>query len=274
MPLINIINTPDKLISTSWLANKLFTNFGYKEDKFNEKDLLFKDSPMANQPLVADVSLIKYFKEISNQSFLSSCVANSVCDATEAVISHRKNLDPNNIDNLSRLFCYWNARNLQTPPSNSDNGTYIRLAADSVMRYGLPKETTWTYNENNVNIRPSIIAYREAIVNRISGFYRINSTGNERITQIKQALSAGSPVVFGTALEEKFKQIIDDSIIMPPTGSIIGNHAMVCCGIIENKNSFIVRNSWGTSFGFGGYCLMHYSYFTSAYTKDLWAFNI
>ena len=39
-----------------------------------------------------------------------------------------------------------------------------------------------------------------------------------------------------------------------------GKHAMVICGYSDESKVFIVRNSWGKSFGDNGYCYIPYSY--------------
>ena len=200
-----------------------------------------------------------------------NCVANGTADALEAQIAHRQGIDPAQVEDLSRLFIYWNARNLDTPPTNNeDTGSHIRLAFDSVARYGVPSERIYPYDISKVNDRPTIIAYREAIKNRISKFYRITATGEERIKQIKQALCAGNPVVFGTKVAESFKSIRDDRVITNPGGWYIGGHCMVIVGWSEEKQAFEVRNSWGEGWGNRGYCWMDKNYIAANITTDLW----
>jgi C1A family cysteine protease len=172
---------------------------------------------------------------------------------------------------LFRSFIYWNARNLSNPPTyNQDKGSPIRLAFDSIARYGVPTEAIYPYNFNKVNDRPTIIAYREALKNRISKFYRIDGNGDLRIQQIKQALSSGCPVVFGTDIAESFKHIRDDRIIMNPGSGYVGGHAMCIVGWSEERQAFEVRNSWGEDWGVKGYCWMHKDYFSADITSDIW----
>lgn len=245
MPFFTKINTTsDFLRRSSWIVNRFFVNYGYVEDGPGN-DLLYSASPLTSAPLVDSPSLKKYFKEVSNQYSLSSCVGNATADAFEAQIAQRKGIDPSKVPNLSRLFIYWNARNLQNPPSgHKDSGTRIRLAFDSLARYGAPSETTYPYVISKVNDRPTLRSYREAVQNRISKFYRIDKTGNERIGQIKQALSAGCPVVFGTKIANSFKAYRGGTIYLPKD-SYIGGHAMVLIGWSEEKQAFELRNSWG-----------------------------
>ena len=271
MGLFPIINSPQEFLKRrSWVTNKFFTNYGYKED-VPGKDLLYSSSPMVITPVINNTSLRGYFRPVSDQYNIGSCVANATADAFEAMLARKNNCDPAMISDLSRLFIYWNARNLSTPPiCYVDGGSHIRFAFDSMARYGVPSEKTYPYDISKVNNRPTIIAYREAIKNRISKFYRIDSIGSSRLFQIKQALSAGNPVVFGTKIAESFKNVKSDAIIFNPGKGYIGGHAMCITGWSETKQAFEVRNSWGKDWGVRGYCWMDKNYITNSITKDIW----
>jgi len=40
----------------------------------------------------------------------------------------------------------------------------------------------------------------------------------------------------------------------------VGGHAVLAVGYDQAKRAFIVRNSWGVSWGFGGYCWFPFEY--------------
>jgi C1A family cysteine protease len=244
-------------------------NFGYIEDGPG-KDLKYEESSMILEETKLNPSLKQYFKPISDQYYLSACVANAVADSFEAQIAHRANKSPLEIEDLSRLFIYWNARNLDTPSSNEDKGSRIRLALDAMARYGAPSEKTYPYDMAKVNERPTILAYREAIKNRISKFYKI-SEEDVRVEQIKQAISCGNPVIFGTKITNSFRTVNDDSIIMKPEDGWIGAHCMCIVGWSEDRQAFEIRNSWGENWGVKGYCWMDKEYIASNVTTDIWA---
>ncbi len=51
-----------------------------------------------------------------------------------------------------------------------------------------------------------------------------------------------------------------------------GGHAVLAVGYDDASQRFIVRNSWGSGWGMGGYCTMPYSYLTDqSLARDFWA---
>lgn len=275
MAIFNKINLSQDFLNANWFSARFLNNLGCKVDIPDEKDWKFSISPIASTPLIEDVDLSKWGKEISNQGLLGSCSSNACSDGFELQYAHKNNLDPSKVENISRLFVYYNARNLENPPeTNTDSGSRIKFNLCSMSLYGACPEKLWEYDISKFNIRPAIIAYREAIKHRISAFYRIDKTGEDRILQVKQALSAGNIIIFGTKLSNSYRSVSDETVIFPPTGSYIGSHAQLICGWSSAKKAFKIRNSWGIEWGFGGFCYMAPEYIKADITRDLWVITI
>lgn len=52
---------------------------------------------------------------------------------------------------------------------------------------------------------------------------------------------------------------------------VMGGHAVCCVGFDDNKKCFIVKNSWGASWGLNGYFYMPYEYMSDTdLTSDFW----
>jgi C1A family cysteine protease len=264
-------NSPSTILSIPKLfVNSYTVNFGCIPDVLTAPYTTFAASPLSGAGVQDEISIKQFFKDISNQYNLSSCVANATADACESQIARRLNTSPANVPDLSRLFIYWNARNLMNPPAtNNDNGTQIYLAFDSIMRYGVPNELTWSYDTSKVAVKPNWLSYREAIQNKIKAYYRIEATGNDRVLQCIKALYSGCPVVFGTSVAKSFLSA-GSGVVNLPSDSFIGKHAMIITGWSASKQAFEVRNSWGTTFGVNGYCWMHKDYIAETITRDLW----
>jgi C1A family cysteine protease len=205
---------------------------------------------------------------IDNQGQVSDCVADGTTTALEMVeiIAGRPFVKK------SRLFVYYNAR-LQTQDTDKDMGTYIHLAFTSLTTLGTCTEQTWTYDPSAVFTRPSWTAYQEAYAHKIATFYNIDATNVDLISGVKQALQANCPVVFGMTVDQAFQNVGADGIVPAFNPSVAvnpGGHCTVLVGYDDNQQRFIGKNSWGTSWGLGGYYLMGYSDLAARGANDFW----
>ena len=162
-----------------------------------------------------------------DQGQTESCVANST---TQAIfLKYVEKFGINNAFQFSRLDLYFGSRSEMTPPQNHiDAGTNICLAMDVLRRFGVCKEETWEFNPANINIASPILATREAFANKISGHFKIDSVGDQRINDIILNLQNKNPVVFGTIIGSNwFNYNFNGPAIGKPTDKQ-GGHAMCC----------------------------------------------
>jgi C1A family cysteine protease len=75
-------------------------------------------------------------------------------------------------------------------------------------------------------------------------------------------------VVFGTLIDEAFRDRGGPSVVDAPKGATIGGHAMIIVGYIGGK--FLVKNSWGKGWRQGGYAFFTPEYIAWEDTWDLW----
>ncbi len=214
------------------------------------------------------LDLRKWCSPIDNQFALQDCVAESTTAALE-FIEIRSGMP---FVEKSRLFLYYNAR-LQTQDTDKDEGTYIRLAFATLTSLGTCTEKTWPHDANNVFIRPSWASYREAYPHKITSYYLITAVGGqERIDAIKQALHAQHPVVFGMLVDHDYMVTGSDGMVTMPqaTRTKVGGHAQVIVGYDDNKQRWIVRNSWGTTWADKGYAYVPYAYLDASGASDFW----
>ena len=214
------------------------------------------------------LDLRKWCSPVEDQSKAGSCVGNSVVGALE-FLQIRNGLP---YTDLSRLFVYYNSR-LQHGDTDKDEGTYIRLAFGTLTTLGTCSEKTWPYDLNNLFIRPSWGAYREAYPHKITSYYRITATGGqELIDAIKRALQAQHVVVFGMIVDQDYINAPGDGVIAMPKPNRVsaGGHAQVIVGYDDNKRRWIVRNSWGIWWGDRGYAYVPYDYLDASDANDFW----
>ena len=197
--------------------------------------------------------------QIEFQGTIGSCVTNAIASALEYI--SRRSTGQNY--RMSRLFLYYNARTYNMPDSTivNDSGCNIHHALESASKYGVCKEEDWPYLIENVNTKPSEEAYYAANI-RVEKFQSINP----KLEDMLSCLSDGYPFIFGLKIFPSFDK--SSGLIQVPTKEELaninksGSHAMLCVGYNRKREYFVVRNSWGSSWGDKGYCYIPFDYLT------------
>lgn len=203
---------------------------------------------------------------IEDQGNLGSCTGNASTSAVEVILKLNTQ--------LSRLMAYYNARTYINAVKE-DSGAYIRDALKGLVKIGTSSETTWPYKISKFKTKPSAKAYAQArdltAALQVFEYARV-----ENLTQLKQALAQGIPVVFGFAVSETFDNLPKSCLLpLPKRGEqMLGGHAVVAVGYDDRpKVPYVwVRNSYGNAWGLGGYFKMTQDWFTDKrrLTDDLW----
>jgi len=239
--------------------------FGWKRDLPDSRDykLTFVE-PMLTFPLLID--LRPKCPTVYDQGNLGSCVANAIGASFEfnKIKQHKKHCVP------SRLFMYYNMRVLEGTIFE-DSGAYIRDGIKTLASDGVCPESQWKYNVSKFTKKPYKSCYTKAEKNQILQYLRVPQSLNS----IKQCLVEGYPISFGFMVYESFvsDQVAETGIVPMPEFNeyILGGHAVLIVGYDDNKQSVIVRNSWGIEWGLDGYFYMPYQYLVSSdLSDDFW----
>lgn len=257
-------NNTNKIKIGGWIpdpASKKYFKFDKSSLKLNANSIQYKSTNGD------EIDLRPYTSTRHNQLNTSSCVGNAVIKALEIKrilqYGHENHVD------LSILDLYYHARERMTPPTvNVDGGTHISLACDVLRDIGVCRDIKHPFVVKNINKKPSIMATREARLNRITSHFKIKSYGNERIDDMLFNLKAGNPIVFGTTVGSDWMEYKGGK--NPITGETrpIGGHAMACIGFVNGL--FIIENSWSTRWGEDGFGYVTPEVFKNASTRDLW----
>jgi len=217
---------------------------------------------------------------IYNQGRTSSCVAQAmaggieILERTSTSTGSRRQI-PVDVHTPSRLFIYFMSRRSHAGgPAIFDSGTYLRTAARAMNHFGVPDERWWKFSQNpvTVNRRPAFVASMRAKGRSGGQYYRIQSTGNDRVKAIQAALLKGYPVAFGTRVTEGFLDSNGPVIVDKPSydQKFAGGHAMLIVGYDQRPGGllFEVRNSWGTGYRDGGYVWLTEDYIRWPHSND------
>lgn len=223
---------------------------------------------LSRAPLPKLVDLRKNCPSVYDQGDLGSCTANAICAAYQFDQMKQK---AKTIFMPSRLFLYYNERALEGTIS-TDAGAFISDGVKSISTTGICPETQWPYVISKFSTKPPTSCYNSAKSYKCSSYKQINGS----LQQLKQGLANGFPIIFGMDIYDSFESLtVEKSGIVPmpaPTEKLLGGHAMLIVGYDDSKQSFIVRNSWGTSWGIQGYCYIPYAYLSNPnMASDFWS---
>jgi hypothetical protein len=241
-------------------------DIGYLRDKPDPRDLRFSATvTRPSLPPPGSVDLRSGISKILDQGQTNSCVAHAYAYAIDIV----ETLSGLEYHPISRLYLYHSAR-AQHGDQKTDGGTYLRSAARALQLVGAPPERFWPFEEKKINKQPHPVAYMEAHPRREGLYERIDGVGDMRLLNIKRALAAGHPVVFGTLITEAFMKNEGSPTIQRPKDNkgLIGGHAMAIVGY--DRDGFVIVNSWGPRWRAGGTAWLTHDYMAWAGTSDLW----
>ena len=244
------------------------THYGYVRDLHDERDLHFAGSrPRIIVPTRHD--FLAKLPPVFDQGQLGSCTANGSNGALRVVLPGPA---------LSRLFTYWNTRNLEGTVS-SDAGGQVRDAVKVLATLGAPPESEEAYVISHFKIKPTAKDYSDALKTKLSAYRRAKTRDD-----FTQCLAQDMPVVIGFSVPASFESqiVATTGVWVPKTGEkIVGGHCTYLygydtdwlapnAGALKGKSVYHVRNSWGTGWGDSGNFHVPAAFIESAMVSDCW----
>lgn len=221
-----------------------------------------------------EVNLIAQTTGIKNQGSRGTCVAFSSVSVREFLAGSKPD--------MSEQFLYWWCDDHDPVPEES--GTTVEMGFNGLKEAGVCLEDDWRYNpepiDGNEGQGPPPTGADE-----VAKKYRIDKIldlDENSIVELKKCLKGtdklpGRPIAFSVPVYNSWLRSMavqmSGQITMPlPGEEVTGGHAMVLVGYqddgsVPGGGFFIIRNSWGPSWGqnctYGsGYGTIPYSYIT------------
>lgn len=235
-------------------------------------------------PLPVRVDLTPFFPRVFDQGSLNSCTAAT----SSALIGFFEKKALGRDISPSVMFVYKIERNLLG--TTGDGGAFLRTGMQSLRAFGVPPDTSWPYDPSLLDIEPQPFHYAYAVNYKATHYFRLDDAGTDADTVLaraKTSLAGNIPAMFGLALFSSFGSGNGGEIPMPGgSDTKTALHALVAVGYDDEKTissfdpatgrtnltggALRVRNSWGASWGDGGYGWLPYDYVRAGLTSDWW----
>jgi C1A family cysteine protease len=207
------------------------------------------------------VNLSVRFPPPFDQGQLGSCTGNALGGQMAFLYQ--------SVPNFSRLFIYRGERAIEHTISQ-DAGAMIRDGVKFLANAGCCPESDWPYTISKFKAKPPVKAFTNALPYKISQYVRLQTLGD-----MIDCLATGFPFVFGFTVYDSFESaaVAKTGIVnMPARGEkVVGGHAVEAVGYDMATKRFLVRNSWGASWGLGGYFTIPFDYLANrGLSDDFW----
>lgn len=208
--------------------------FGFVPTQFDGTEYVITEEKLGTLPLPASYSYLPFMSPIMDQGSTSTCVPHSI----------------------SAVYDYYIAMNHPELTNNGqfkNSGISIQQIYKSRTNFG----EGMSYKEAfSFCLHKGVVTEQEYKQKKLDNPMKIYMYGRLMSMEVlKRALVANGPCPIATMVRN-----IDRSDFWNGSGNY-GGHATCLVGYSDKKEAFILRNSWGKSFGSGGYTWFPYSDF-------------
>lgn len=247
---------------------------GYRPDTHDKsKDPTTRAFFGAPVNIPAEFTLEGYVTTIWDQGQTSSCVGWAFAQGIQLRLSVAQT--PISLPSPAAIYTFARAKSRTNPDTLlTDTGSVPGYAALGLGEWGCPPLTAWAFDPATINDEPKFEDLEIASAFKFNGLYRIGSTGAERLTEIRQAISNGYPVVFGTDVDQAFEDYAGGAkpITAPDPNNLLGGHMMHFLGYTADGR-FRLRNQWSDSWGDYGLAWVDESFVTAPQLGDMYVIN-
>ena len=199
-----------------------------------------------------------------DQGQIGSCVANGTGGAVEydRIKQGCPPVTP------ARLMIYYNGRAINGS-IDQDSGITIHEGVQALIQQGVCPETEWPYIESQFAVKPTDQCYADALKCKVMTNKWVEQIAHAVCGVLSGVANNGVPlpVLVGVQVYSSFMsdEVMHTGVVpMPQKGqAALGGHCILLVGYDADKQVFIFRNSWGTTWGMGGYGTIPFAYILS-----------
>lgn len=221
--------------------------FGHKPNPPDPRDLRLGDRLVGVAPLPDTVDFTNLVDHVRDQGQTNCCVAEAFCRIAH-VRAQIQGLSPAFPSVLGTYALARMAEPGEPEESLVDVGSIPRYACKALAGVGFVSETAWPFNPEKINVPPPWDVLQTGIDHKLGGYFSIDG-GAASPLAIRQALAEGYPVAVALLVDQAFEQ--STGTVTALTGNVVGGHDIAILGY--KPGFFRIVNSWGTSWGDGGY---------------------
>jgi Papain family cysteine protease len=172
---------------------------------------------------------------------------------------------------VSPRMLYQMARHYDEWAGEDYEGSSCRGAMKGWHKHGVCSEATWKYDPGKF-IKPTSNWQEEAAAIPLGAYYRVDK---DAINDLQSALFEIGALYVSALVHDGWElkpaDSLDKAVIRKPRKKQRGGHAFALVGY--NGDGFIVQNSWGSKWAFGGFALLPYEDWLH-HATDAWAASL
>lgn len=219
-------------------------------------------TPFSGAALPTNADLSSSLPPPGDQGNQQSCVAWATGYGLKSYQEYKEEalplVDGSGNPNLNRVFSpayIYNQIN-----NGLDGGSLIIDALNVLSSRGAATWAAMPYSPGDYLTKPSAATHSNAAQYKIDYWRRVNVSDYK---ELKAQIAAGYPIIIGAVVDSSFRNLSPGSTWTYASGPMLGGHAMLVVGYDDGKSAFKILNSWGKSWGDGGYGWISYSLFSS-----------